>query len=261
MNATILDRIVADKKLTIARDQNDIPESDLRSAISDVPPALDFFAALHGHLNVRLIAEVKKASPSKGIIRPDFQPVEIAKAYAASGAAAISILTDEPHFQGSLQYLKDIRREVSIPLLRKDFIISRYQVLQARAAGADAILLIAECLDQPELQDLYDYARELGMHVLLELYEPSNLDRVLSTGCPIIGINNRDLRTFQVDLQHTIKLASQISDDHCVVSESGIFTNEDVRFLKKNNIDAILVGESLMRQDDIASAVSTLLNG
>ncbi len=257
--ATILDRIIESKRAELTHAMSAVAESDLRARIKDVPPPLDFLAALHGHAEMRLIAEVKKASPSKGIIREDFDPVAIAKAYAENGAAAISVLTDEPFFQGRLDYLRAIRTAVNIPLLRKDFIISRYQITEARAAAADAVLLIAECLDQEELVDLYSFARELGMHVLLELYEPDNLSRVLDTGCPIVGINNRDLRNFEVDLDHTIRLRAQIPDDRCVVSESGIFTHEHVCYLKQHDIEAILVGESLMRQQDISTAVRKLL--
>ncbi len=256
---TILDKIVDRKRIEIQAAMAQVSEAELIRAVRDVPAALDFYAAIANHNQVRLIAEVKKASPSKGVIRADFEPVAIAKCYADNGAAAISVLTDVDFFQGSLDYLRSIRREVSIPLLRKDFILCKYQILEARAAGADAILLIAECLDQSTLQSLYDYARELGMHVLMELYEPSNLDRVLATGCPIVGINNRDLRTFEVDLHHTTRLAEKIGDDRCVVSESGIYSSDDVRMLRENSIDAILVGESLMRQVDIAAAVRQLI--
>ncbi len=257
--ATILDRIIATTQVEIDRSKHAVPERELIAQLKDAPQPISFLEALCGHDRMRLIAEVKKASPSKGIIRADFHPVEIAKAYAANGAAAISVLTEKDHFQGSLDYLKQIRQAVQIPLLRKDFIVDRYQVLEARAAGADAILLIAECLEKEDLQDLYDYARELGMYVLMELYEPDNLDKVLATGCQIIGINNRDLRTFEVELDHSIRLRKSIPADRCVVSESGIFTADHVAYLKNNGINAILVGESLMRQPNVGVAVKNLM--
>jgi indole-3-glycerol phosphate synthase len=257
--STILDRIIAQKHIDIERAMAICSQTELEAIAADQPIPRDFYAALHGHTDMRLIAEVKKASPSKGVIREDFDPVAIATAYAENGAAAISVLTDETFFQGNLQYLRDIRAAVDIPLLRKEFIIDRYQVIEARAAGADAILLIAECLTAEELNDLYQYSRELGMHALIELYEPSNLSKVLDTGCPIVGINNRDLRTFEVDLDHTIRLKQNIPHDRVVVSESGIFTNDHVKYLLNQDVDAILVGESLMRQADIGAAVRKLL--
>ena len=159
---------------------------------------------------IRLIAEVKKASPSKGVIREDFRPVEIARTYQKHGAACISVLTDRPYFQGSLDYLRQIRAAVDLPVLRKDFIIDPYQVIEARAAGADAVLLIAECLDDRQLRTLHDAIVDLGMTPLVELYEPANLPRVLAIGARLIGINNRDLRTFEVDLEHTIRIRRKV---------------------------------------------------
>jgi indole-3-glycerol phosphate synthase len=256
---TILDRIVADKIREVAAAKARVPESQLREAIVSAPPVRDFFAALDGRGTIRLIAEVKKASPSKGVIREDFRPVEIAKTYEQHGAGCISVLTDEPHFKGSLNYLRQIRAAVSIPVLRKDFVIDSYQVLEARAAGADAVLLIAECLDDSQLQTLHDEIIALGMTPLVELYEPANLPRVLSIGERLVGINNRDLRTFEVDLEHTIRMRREIPSDRRVVGESGIRTRADVLRLQEAGIDAMLVGETLMARPDIGAAVDELL--
>ena len=207
-----------------------VPEAQLRERLAEAPPVRDFLAALAAPGPIRLIAEVKKASPSKGVIRADFQPVEIARTYQRHGAACISVLTDEPYFQGSLDYLRQVRAAVDLPVLRKDFIIDPYQVVEARAAGADAVLLIAECLDDDLLRDACTTrSSRLGMTPLVELYEPANLPRVLAVGARLVGVNNRDLRTFQTDLEHTLRLRRLIPDDRLVVGESGIRTRRDVR--------------------------------
>lgn len=208
---------------------------------------------------IRLIAEVKRASPSKGVIRQDFQPLPIARTYQEHGAACISVLTDGPYFQGSLDDLRRIRQSVDLPLLRKDFIIDPYQVVEARAAGADAVLLIAECLDDALLKRLHDAILKLGMTPLVELYEPGNLAGVLDLGARLIGINNRNLHTFEVDLGHTLKLLDQIPDDRVVVAESGIRTRADVERLQSAGVHAMLVGESLMASRDVGAAVDRLL--
>jgi len=258
---TVLDKIVTKKWEEIAAAKAARPFVEVEARLADAPAPRDFLGALSTGGSVKLIAEVKKASPSKGLIRPDFHPVQIAKDYEAAGASCISCLTDESFFQGHLDYLVAIRREVGLPILRKDFVLDPYQVVEARAAGADAVLLIAECLDDDALKSLHDQICELGMTPLVELYEESNVPRVLATGAQLVGINNRDLRTFEVDLNHTIRLGRQIPD-HCVlVGESGIFTHDDIRLLQENDVDAVLVGESLMRQDDVQAAVGKLLGG
>jgi indole-3-glycerol phosphate synthase len=259
--ATVLDRIVAKKweEIHAAKQLRDL--RSLRESCAAAPEVRDFLGALRGFDHIRLIAEVKKASPSKGMIRAQFEPVHIATEYEAGGAAAISCLTDEPFFQGRLDYLTSIRNAVSIPVLRKDFILDEYQVYEARVAGADAVLLIAECLEGTRLNDLYSLIRELGMTPLIELYEPRHLQRVLDTGTLLVGVNNRDLHTFAVDLEHVIRLRQEIPSHISVVAESGIFTAADVRMLDEANIDAMLVGESLMRQQDIRQAVVNLLHG
>lgn len=255
----ILEKIVATKRQEIAAAKAALPESELRARAKDTPPRRDFFAALAAEGPIKLIAEVKKASPSKGIIRADFDPVAIAKIYEASGATCLSVLTDEQYFQGHLNYLAAIRAAVQLPLLRKDFILDAYQLLEARVAGADAVLLIAECLDDCNLRKLHNEAVELELTPLVELYEPANLPRVLEAGATLIGVNNRDLRTFEVDLEHTIRMKSQIPEHCLLVGESGIATPDDVQRLRAAHVDAMLVGESLMRQPDIGLAVRQLL--
>jgi indole-3-glycerol phosphate synthase len=255
----ILDKIVATKRTEIAAARSATPEAELRSALRDAPAVRDFFAPLAAAGSVSLIAEVKKASPSAGVIREDFDPVAIARIYAEHGASCLSVLTDEPYFQGHLSYLSQVRAAVDLPLLRKDFVLDTYQLLEARAAGADAVLLIAECLDDCNLRKLFKETIELGMTPLVELYELENLPRVLSAGATLVGINNRDLRSFETDLQHTIRLRAQIPDNCVVVGESGIRSYDDVQRLEAAGVDAVLVGESLMRQPDIGAAVDALL--
>ena len=256
---TILDEIVAAKRRQIARAKADAPEEVLRNRLADAPPVRDFLAAVSAEGPIRLIAELKRASPSKGILRDDFDPVQIARTYEHHGAAALSVLTDGPYFQGSLDDLVRVRRAVNLPVLRKDFIVDPYQVLEARAAGADAVLLIAECLDDDALAALHEAVIELGMTPLVEFFEPANLDRVVAVGARLIGINNRDLRTFTTDLEHTIRLRRRIPDDRVVVGESGIRTRKDARRLEAAGVQAMLVGETLMTSADIGAAVDELL--
>lgn len=257
--STILEKIVVSKRDEIEAASTATPLEELRAQLRDAPPVRDFAQALRGAGGVRLIAEVKKASPSAGVIREDFDPAEIAGIYAAHGASCISVLTDEKHFQGHLDYLRAVRQAVEVPVLRKDFILDSYQLVEARAAGADAVLLIAECLQPKQLAALYAEAQELGLAALVELYDPSNLHMVLSAGAELSGVNNRNLHTFEVDLGHTIEVRKQVPDDRLLVGESGIRTRADVRRLEAAGVDAILVGETLMRAADIGSAVDTLL--
>jgi indole-3-glycerol phosphate synthase len=216
---------------------------------------------------LNLIAEVKKASPSAGVIRENFDPVAIARAYESAGADALSVLTDEPFFQGKLEYIKQIRDAVALPVLRKDFIIDPYQVWEARAAEADAILLIAECLETSQLIDLQILATELHLTCLIEVHDLDNLMRVRDrvVGFPhksysLLGINNRDLRTFKTDLGTTLRMAELVEDRDVLVSESGIHTRPDVEKLAAAGVRALLVGESLMRSDDVAAKVKDLLD-
>lgn len=259
MSATILEKIVATKHREVVEARAKVSETELRAQLADAPPVRDFFTPLAQSDSIQLIAEVKKASPSAGIIRDDFDPVAIAKIYEAHGAACISVLTDEHYFQGSLDYLRAVRESVSIPVIRKDFIIDTYQLLEARVAGADAVLLIAECLDDCNLRKLYNESLELEMVPLIELYEPTNLSRVLETGTNLIGVNNRNLHTFAVDLEHTLRLRREVPANCVLVGESGIKNRADALRLQEGGVDAMLVGESLMREKNIGSAVDALL--
>ncbi|MFQ5733228.1 MAG: indole-3-glycerol phosphate synthase TrpC [Planctomycetaceae bacterium] len=257
--STILDDILAHKGKELEAAKRARSEADLTARIADAPPVRDFAGAIAAARGVALIAEVKKASPSVGVIREDFDPVPIAGIYASHGASCISVLTDERFFQGRLQDLEDVRATVAIPVLRKDFLIDPYQVLEARAAGADCILLIAECLDDCGLRELHDLAAEFGMESLIEIYEPDNLDRVLELEPKLLGVNNRNLTTFVTDLDHTLSLRRRIPDDVLLVSESGIRTRDDVERLQSAGVAGILVGETLMRSPDIGRQVDELL--
>jgi indole-3-glycerol phosphate synthase len=256
--ATILDRIVETKWGEIAAARAAVPDAQLERRIAHAPPARDFRAAIRRLAQITVIAEVKKASPSAGVIRADFDPVAIATTYEAHGAAAISVLTDVEHFQGRLSYLTDVRAAVRVPVLRKDFVLDRYQLLEARAAGADAVLLIAECLPGDRLHALQREAVALGLQTLVELHDADQLPRVLDCGAPVIGINNRDLRTFETRLEHTLELLPHIPADRTVVSESGIRTHADLVRLGRAGARAVLVGEALMRADDIGAALDAL---
>ncbi len=260
---SILQKIVDHKRSEISAARERISFDQVKAAAAAAAaPARDFVGVLKQRRaagSIGLIAEVKKASPSKGIIRADFDPVGIARSYADHGAACISVLTDENFFQGHLDFLRQIRAAVEVPLLRKDFVLDEYQVYEARAAGADAVLLIAECLDGDQLQALHRSIRSLGMTALVELYDAANIDKVMACDPELVGVNNRDLNTFEVDLEHSVRVKKQLPVDVTFVSESGIFTNEDVVMLKQNDVDAILVGESLMRSEDIGAAVKALL--
>ncbi len=259
MAETILEKIVATKRVELAAARARRSEQELRTALNDAPPVRDFFQPLAAEGPIRLIAEVKKASPSAGVIRADFDPVAIAKIYEEHGATCLSVLTDESYFQGSLDYLSAVREAVQLPVLRKDFLIDIYQLLEARVAGADAVLLIAECLDDCQLRKLHSEAVELGLTPLVELYDPANLPRVLEAGATLVGVNNRNLHTFEVYLEQTLRMRQDVPD-HCVlVGESGIKGRGDVERLEAAGVDAILVGESLLRQADIGAAVDELL--
>src|SRR5438270_7631692 len=267
--STILDQIIQTKREEIAQRRQVRPVEALKEEIGALGRPRNFFYAatrrppgpLAGNVAkpLNLIAEIKKASPSAGVIRADFDPVQIAKAYAAAGADCLSVLTDEKYFQGHLDYLHAVRDAVKLPVLRKDFIIDPYQVYESRAAGADAILLIAECLETSELIDLQILATELNLTCLIEIHDINNLMRVRDhvIGFPhrsysLLGINNRDLRTFKTDLGTTLRVTELVEDRSVLVSESGIHTAADVKKLADAGVRAVLVGESLMRSDDIA---------
>ncbi|HEY9818449.1 MAG TPA: indole-3-glycerol phosphate synthase TrpC [Candidatus Obscuribacterales bacterium] len=263
----LLEKIVWHKENEVDALRDRLPLLDLRKQLPDAAPPLDALAALRQvRTTPSLIAEVKKASPSKGVIRPDFDPVAIAQAYAEHGATCISVLTDEEFFQGSFDYLKAIRAAVDIPLLCKDFIIYPYQIYKARTCGADLILLIAAILSDADLQYFLKIVRTVGMTALVEVHTLEELDRVLALdGVQLVGINNRDLETFHVDLQTTCQIMAERRQalqerDIIVVSESGIHTAADVQTVTEAGVNAILVGESLMRQDDPGAAIASLLS-
>lgn len=264
---TILEQIVATKRQEIEDRRQRVPISDLKETITTLGRPRNFFHAVtkKGGKAVNLIAEVKKASPSAGVLRENFDPVDIARTYAAAGADALSVLTDEKYFQGKLEYIHAIRDVVKLPVLRKDFIIDPYQVYETRAAGADAILLIAECLETSQLIDLQILATELNLTCLIEVHDVDNFIRVRDrvVGFPhrsysLLGINNRDLRTFKTDLGTTLRLADLVEDQAVLVSESGIHTRDDIRKLADAGVRAVLIGESLMRSDDIAGKIREL---
>jgi len=267
----ILDTIVEQKQREVARlPQRPVSAAAIAAAQAAGGPRRDFLAALRNPPppGPALIAEVKKASPSAGVICPNFDPVLIARAYEAAGASCLSVLTDERFFQGSLSYLKEIRAAVKLPLLRKDFLIDERQVLEALEWGADAVLLIAAILDDVQLRHLYALAREAGLAALVEVHDEAELDRARAAGAELIGINNRDLKTFQVDLATTERLAARLraappaaGPPPLLVAESGIRTRADVVRLTRCGARAILVGETLVRHPDLEARVRTLLGG
>ncbi len=255
----ILDTIITHKLKELQNEKEQVPLTTLKSQLVNLRPTKDFKRALANPGSINLIAEVKKKSPSKGIIREDFDPVKITKIYAENGAAAISVLTDENFFAGKLKYLSAIRETVDIPLLRKDFTIDPYHIYQARVAGADAILLIVAALTKEQLHEFMDIASSISLASLVEVHTEAELDIALDIGAEIIGINNRDLRTFHTDLETTFKLRESIPTGKVVVSESGIYTRDDVQTLQDAGVDAILVGESLMRSPDIGKKMQELI--
>ena len=256
---TILDRIVADKRVELAAAASSVTLAELRTQAGNAPAVRPFVSALKG-TRVTLIAEVKKASPSRGLLRADFDPVAIARAYADAGAAAISVLTDEKYFQGSLADLRSIRDALphGPPLLRKDFVFDKYQIYEARCSGADAILLICAILEAQLLRELMTYANSLGMGTLVEVHDEKELQVALSAGADLIGINNRDLRTFEVDLATTERLAPRVPDGVTLVAESGIFTRMDVRRLEVCDVSAVLIGEALVTARDAGAKIREL---
>ena len=262
----ILEKIVWEKDREVDLARQKVPLDQLKKKISLLPPARDFIAALkRAQIKPAVIAEVKKASPSKGVIRDDFDPVAIAKAYAAGGASCLSVLTDKQFFQGGFDVLVQVRETVDLPLLCKEFVLSPYQLFQARAAGADAVLLIAAILTDQDLRYLNKVAQSLGLDVLVEVHDATELARVLTIGgFSLIGINNRDLATFETDLATTETLVNQFRDrlhldTTLLVSESGLFVRSDLDRVQAAGAEAVLVGEALMRQEDVESALHALV--
>jgi indole-3-glycerol phosphate synthase len=258
---SMLSEILAAKRTEVQHRREQVSRAMLQEQLVDAPPTRDFRGALANANGIGLIAEVKKASPSKGVIREDFDPMEIARTYAANGATCLSVLTDEPYFQGKLQYLKDIRAMVPTPLLRKDFIVDSWQIAESRAAGADAILLIVAALPPQDLCAFLKLTSEYGMAALVEVHDKDELAEALAAGADLIGINNRDLHTFRVSLSTTLDLVASLPPDpnRIVVSESGIFTRADVLKLEAAGVNAVLVGEALMREADIGAKMRELL--
>ncbi len=256
----ILDTIIAHKQKELAAEQAQAPLTQLETEVVNLPPTRDFRDAIAGSGTVKLIAEVKKKSPSKGVIREDFDPISIAETYVQNGAAAVSVLTDKHFFAGELAYLRAIRDIIDVPLLRKDFTIDPYHIYQARVAGADAILLIVAALTEAQLRTFMDVADSLSLACLVEVHTPEELAIALDVDAQIIGINNRDLRTFHTDIATTFRLREAIPADKVVVSESGIYSREDVTKLQEANVQAMLVGESLMRSPDIGKQVQLLIS-
>ncbi len=254
----ILDKIHAYKLKEVAENKRLVSIESLKERCKDVPEAVKSGTVLKRDNRIKFIAEVKKASPSAGIIREDFNYINIATEYEAGGASAISVLTDKEFFKGDIKYLSEIKETVSLPALRKDFIIDPYQIYEARAAGADLVLLIARILTKEEIDAFLALSHELGMECLVEVHDNDELEKVLETEAAIIGINNRNLDTFKTNLDTTLQLRHRIPEGKIVVSESGIKTRADVLALEEAGIDAILIGETLMRSRDISQKIKEL---
>lgn len=258
-----LDEIIGKRKVQLEREKSCTPPEEMKRMGENSTLPLRGFKKSLLKMEMSVIAEVKKASPSKGLIQPDFDPVKIAIAYEESGADAISCLTEESYFQGSAAYLRDICKNVTIPVLRKDFIIDPYQIYEARALGASAVLLIAAALDDSTLSEFYELAQSLGLDVLAEAHDEEEILRLADIGCDIIGINNRNLKTFEVSLENTGRLAEYIPEGALFVCESGIKTNEDMLYARDSGANGVLIGETLMRSGlaGIPQCMKTLRKG
>lgn len=261
ISGTILERIVERKREEIQAGQQRYSLGELEAMADNQRKARGFARSLYASVAAgrpAVIAEIKKASPSKGLIREDFDPVDIARRYEAAGASALSVLTDQDFFQGHEDYLRAARNAVSLPVLRKDFIIDPWQVFETRAMGADAVLLIVAALSDAQLDQLYHAAQRAGCDVLVEVHTADELARALKLDIELIGINNRDLHTFDTRLDTTLELAEQVPGDHLVITESGIHTRDDVRLMRKNGINGFLVGEAFMKAEDPGAALKAL---
>tara|TARA_B100000315_G_scaffold195228_1_gene186026 strand:- start:1162 stop:1941 length:780 start_codon:yes stop_codon:yes gene_type:complete len=254
----ILNKIIEEKKKELKNYKSSASLKEVRKRVGDADISRGFKKSIRND-SINIIAEIKKASPSKGIIREDFNPVEIAKIYEENGAVAISVLTDKNFFQGDIQYLDQIRKNVSLPLLRKDFIIDEYQLYEAKAYGADAVLLIAAVLDKNQLSEYLGLSKEIGLENLVEVHSFKDLEKAMNCEAEILGINNRDLQTFEVSLKNTFDLAKEIPENKVIISESGINTHEDIVSLQKSGVNAFLIGEALMREKDIGKKLKELI--
>ncbi len=255
----ILDEIIENKTSEVEISKTSLPLEQIQEQIKDALPSRNFFDAINPKGELKIISEVKHSSPSKGVFREDFDPIQIAKSYSRGGASAISVLTDEKYFKGSLSFLKSIRAEVDTPLLRKDFIVDPYQVYEARLFGADAILLIVAALDQTSLSELLELTHTLQMNAIVEVHDAEELDRALEADARIIGINNRDLRTFNVDLNVSINLSKKVPGDKIVIAESGIGSIEDIDRLRGEGVHVFLIGETFMKAPDPGQKLNELI--
>ena len=256
----ILEDICRQRKIQLDREKESCFPAEMRLLAEKAPQKPDFIQALRKS-GLSCICEVKKASPSKGLIRPDFKPLELAKEYESAGADCISCLTEEHYFQGNSQYLKQITETVNIPVLRKDFIIDEYQIYEAKVLGASAVLLIAAVLDSERLKQYFELAHSLGLACLMEVHTPEEMDKVQKVNPVLIGINNRNLKTFEVNLSATAEMASMKNPGQILVSESGIKTNADMKTVQQNGADAVLIGETLMRSNNLTETLHQLREG
>ncbi len=257
----ILKKILQRKREEVAERSAKLSMNDLSQQAEQAAPVRGFIRSIENKIaqnQAAVIAEIKKASPSKGVMRENFIPAEIARSYEKAGAACLSILTDKDFFQGNEAYLQEARAATKLPVIRKDFIIEPYQVLEARAINADCILLIVSALDDSRLHELLSQANELGMDVLMEVHDADEMERALLSGAKLIGVNNRNLRTFEVSLQNTIDMINMVPDDRILVTESGIHVPADVALMRENNINAFLVGEAFMRADEPGEKLAEL---
>jgi indole-3-glycerol phosphate synthase len=257
----VLDRIMAVKRAEVAAAKQALPEPSMKARAAKASPPRDFVNAIKSRIasgGAAVIAEIKRASPSRGLLREDFAPAEIAKSYEAGGAACLSVLTDREFFQGAPEHLAAARGACALPALRKDFVFDPYQVCETRAMGADCILLIAACLSVPEMKNLEAQANALGMAVLVEVHNAAELDAALELRTPLVGINNRDLRTFETRLETTLGLVQYMPEDRIVVTESGIASPEEVARMRRHGVNAFLVGEAFMRAQDPGRALRAL---
>ncbi len=255
----ILDKIIEEKKKEVEQAKSKVSLNELIKKVSSVAEPRAFKETISKSGKIKLIAEIKKVSPSKGVFREDFEPVEIAKAYEAAGASCLSILTDKKFFQGDIAYLKAVREAVKLPILRKDFIIDKYQIYESLCAGADSILLIAQVLSDAQLREFSSICAELKLDALCEVHNEEDLDKALKADCAVIGINNRNLQTFEEDLGVTARLIKKVPKDKIIVSESAIKTAKDVMYLHSLGVSAVLIGEAFMRSDDIEAKVKEIM--